>query len=110
LRRRQGGCDLHRHLHAPAVAQEVQIDNFAGLDVAHAIVKIHEVGYARTIDADYQVVRLTERNGFDDRGPPLPPAETPSRPDASIRWGVRAPTRCFTHCSAGMQACSLSDG
>jgi hypothetical protein len=29
---------------------------------------------------------------------------------ASIRWGVRAPTRCFMRCSAGMQACNLSNG
>ena len=61
LRRRQDAGDLQRHLHAPSVAQEVQIDDLAGLDVAHTVVKLYEVGYTRAIDADYQVVGLTEQ-------------------------------------------------
>src|SRR6202011_5715996 len=67
FRRRHSRCYLHRHLHATSVAQDIQINNFAGLDVTHTVVKIQEVGYARAVNTDYQIVGLTERNGRNHR-------------------------------------------
>jgi hypothetical protein len=49
---------VHGNLHPLAVANDAQVNNFAGLDVAHAIFKVEVIRDSRAVHPDDHVVAL----------------------------------------------------
>ena len=63
----QDGRDLHPNLTSFAVPDDAEINNLAGLNVAQSILKVEEIGDARSVHPDYHVVSIADMHLVEDR-------------------------------------------